>query len=104
MGDRMTDAAQNTINTLQEQQHARLQKLNALQRDAQRLAFESVVNGSFKARQDFRDVVEAADALSDEIAMTALALAEAHSRLQSRGRDVAEVLKELNFGGSDERR
>ena len=98
----MTDATQNVVNALQEQQHARLQKLDALQRDAQRSAFESVVNGSFKAQQDFRDVAEAVDQLSDEIAMVALALTEAHARLQSRGRDVAEVLKELKFSGGSE--
>jgi hypothetical protein len=56
-----------------------------------------VVNGSFKARQDFRDVVEAVDQLSDEIAMVALALSEAHLRLQSRGRDAGEVMRELKF-------
>ena len=98
----VSDATQNIVNALQEQQHVRLQKLDALQVTARRLAFESVVNGSWRAkRRDSRDVVEAADALSDEIAMTAMALAEAHARLQARGRDVAEVLKELNFGGSE---
>jgi hypothetical protein len=97
----VSDATQNIVNALQEQQHVRLQKLDALQVTARRLAFESVVNGSWRAKRDFRDVVEAADALSDEIAMTAMALAEAHARLQARGRDVAEVLKELNFGGSE---
>jgi hypothetical protein len=30
-----------------------------------------------------------------------MALAEAHAHLQARSRDVAEVLKELNFGGSE---
>jgi ethanolamine utilization cobalamin adenosyltransferase len=101
MGEMMTDATQNIVNALQEQQHERMNRLNALQRDAQRHAFEAVVNRSWKARQDFRDLVEAADQLSDEIALTGMALAEAHSRLQSRGRDVAEVLKELNFGESE---
>jgi ethanolamine utilization cobalamin adenosyltransferase len=97
----MSDAAQNIVNALQEQQHERMNRLNALQRDARRLAFEAVVNRSWKARQDFRDVVEAADQLSDEIAMTGMALAEAHSRLQQRGRDAGEVMRELNFGGSE---
>ena len=66
----------------------------------QRLAFEAVVNRSWKARQDFPDVVEAADQLSDEIAMTAMALAEAHSRLQQRSRDAGEVMRELKFTGA----
>jgi hypothetical protein len=97
----VTDATQNIVNALQEEQAARMRKLDALQVTARRLAFESVVNGSWRAKRDFRDVVEAADQLSDEIAMTAMALAEAHAQLQQRGRDVAEVLKELNFGGSE---
>jgi hypothetical protein len=96
----VTDATQNVVNALQEQQHARLQKLDALQRDVQRHAFEAVVNGSWKARQDFRDVADAADQLSDEIAMVALALAEAHARLQKQGRDAGEVMRELKFTGA----
>jgi hypothetical protein len=97
----MSDAQQNTINALQEQQAVRMRKLNALQVTARRLAFESVVNGSWRAKRDFRDVVEAVDQLSDEIAMTAMALAEAHARLQSRGRDAGEVMQELGFSGAN---
>jgi hypothetical protein len=93
----MSDVAQNIVNSLQQQRCAIMIKLHALQADAQRHAFGAVVNGSWKARQDFRAAVEAADALSDEIGMIDLALAEAYARLQSRGRDVAEVLKELKF-------
>jgi hypothetical protein len=40
------------------------------------------------------------DNLSDEIAMTAMALAEAYTRLQSRGRDAGEVMKELKLTAS----
>lgn len=99
----MSSAEQNVINSLMQQQQARMIKLEALQVTARRLAIEAVVNGSWRAKRDFQDVAEVIDRLSDEIAMTAMALMEAHARLQSRGRDVAEVLKELNFGGSDER-
>jgi hypothetical protein len=99
-GEQMSDAAQNVINSLQRQRLELMIKLDALQTDAKRHAYHAVVHGSWKARQDFRDAVEAADQLSDEIAMTAMALAEAHARLQTRGRDVAEVLKELKFSGT----
>jgi hypothetical protein len=59
-----------------------------------------VVNGSWKARQDFPEVMQAADQLSDEISLLELATAEAYERLQTRGRDAGEVMKEL-FGGAE---
>jgi hypothetical protein len=86
---------QNIINTLQRQRLELMIKLDALQTAAKRHAFGAVVNGSWKARQDFRAAVEAADQLSDEIGMIDLALAEAYLRLQQPGRDCAQVMKEL---------
>jgi hypothetical protein len=99
-GEVMSDAQQNFIDNLRMRRHELEIRLNALQADAKRYAFESVVNGSWKARQDFRDVMQAADQLSDEIGMIDLATTEAYERLQSRGRDVSTVLKEL-FGGAE---
>jgi hypothetical protein len=93
---------QNVIDMLMEGQQARMTRLNALQRDAQRLAFESVVEGSWKAQGGFRDVSEAIDRLSDEIALTALALVEARPRLEQRGRDCHVVMAELMGGKSDD--
>jgi hypothetical protein len=46
-------------------------KLSALQAEAQRHAFAAVVNGSWRARQDFRDVMHAVDRLSDEAELLA---------------------------------
>jgi hypothetical protein len=68
-------AEQNIINTLQSRRQELVFRFNVLQAQAQRYAFESVVNGSWKARQDFRDVAHAADQLSDEIGMIDLAMA-----------------------------
>ena len=53
------------------------------------------------ARQRFREVEQAADRLSDEISLLDLATAEACARLQSGGRDVREVMRELGFTGAD---
>jgi hypothetical protein len=97
----MSEATQNIINSLQQQRCAIMIKLHALQADAQRHAYHAVVNGSWKARQDFRATVEAADQLSDEIGMIDLALAEAYARLQSRGRDASDVMKELGLAGAN---
>jgi hypothetical protein len=97
----VSETAQNTINSLHRQRLELVIKLNALQTAAKRHAFGAVVNGSWKARQDFRAAVEAADALSDEIGMIDLALAEAYARLQSRGRDASDVMKELGLSGAN---
>jgi hypothetical protein len=96
----MSEATQNVINSLEQQRCAIVIKLYALQADAQRHAFGAVVNGSWKARQDFRASAEAADALADEIGMIDMALAEAYARLQSRGRDAGDIMKELGFGAN----
>jgi hypothetical protein len=96
----MSDAAQNIINSLHRQRLELVIKLNALQASARRHAFEAVVDGSWKARQDFRAVAEAADRFSDEIGMIDLALTEAYARLQSRGRDAGDVMQELGFGAN----
>src|SRR4029077_6448108 len=96
----MSDTTQNIVNTLQQQRGAIMTTLHALQAGAQLHAFGAVVNGSWKARQDFRAAVEAADALSDEIGMIDLALAEAFARLQSRGRDCDQVMRELKLTGA----
>jgi hypothetical protein len=97
----LSEAAQNIINSLQRQRLELMIKLDALQTDAKRFAYHAVVNGSWKARQDFRATVEAADQLSDEISMIDLALAEAYARLQSRGRDANDIMKELGLTGAN---
>jgi hypothetical protein len=96
----VSEAAQNTINSLHRQRLELVIKLNALQASARRHAFEAVVDGSWKARQDFRAVAEAADQFSDEIGMIDLALAEVYARLQSRGRDCDQVMRELKLTGA----
>jgi hypothetical protein len=97
----MSDAAMNVINSLQRQRHELMTKLDSLQTAAKRFAYHAVVNGSWKARQDFRAAVEAADKLSDEATMLDLVIAHALARLQERGRDVADVLRELKFDGAN---
>jgi hypothetical protein len=91
----MTEANQNIVNTLQERRHKMMLRVFELQAIAQRCAFEAVVNDSWKARQDFRDVEHEADRLSDEIGMLDLALGEAFARLQTQGRDWQIVMQEL---------
>ena len=71
----MSEAAQNVINSLQRQRLELMIKLDALQTDAKRHAYHAVVHGSWKARQDFRDAVDAGLMLGDEIVMIDLALA-----------------------------
>jgi hypothetical protein len=87
----LSEAAQNVINSLHRRRLELVIKLNALQASARRHAFEAVVDGSWKARQDFRAVAEAADHFSDEPGMIDLALTEAYVRLQSRGRDAGDI-------------
>ena len=56
-----------------------------------------VVNDSWKAKQAFRDAVQQADQLASEVDMLNLALQEAFGRLQQRGRDAGDVMRELKF-------
>jgi hypothetical protein len=93
-------AAQNVIDNLQSRRHELMLRLNELQAGAQRAAFEAVVHDSWTARQRFRDIEHEADRLSEEIGMLDLAIAEAYARLQTRGRDAGEVMRELKFTGA----
>jgi hypothetical protein len=95
----MSDTAQTIINNLQERRHKLMLRVMQLGALAKRCAFEAVVHDSWKAKQEFRDAEQEADRLSNEVTMLDLALAEAHERLQSRGRDVDAVLQEL-FGSN----
>jgi hypothetical protein len=100
LGKPMSDAAQHVIDTLQERRHDLMARIEQLQTIAKRAAFEACVHDSWKAKQAFRDAVQEADRLADEIEMLNLALQEAYTRLQSRGRDAGDVMKELGLTGA----
>jgi hypothetical protein len=93
--------AQNVVNTLQQQRHELLLKLNALQAAAQRHAFAAVVENSWKARQDFRTLSRLRIGLA--MRFRNLAPQEAYMRLQSRGREAGVVMQELGLGANKQR-
>jgi hypothetical protein len=97
----LSNTAQNIVDSLQVRLHGLEIRLHALQADAKRYAFEACVKDSWRARQNFRDTVEAADKLSDEATMVSMALQEAYTRLQARGRDAGDIMKELGLSGAN---
>jgi hypothetical protein len=101
MGDRMSDAHQNIIDTLLERRHDLMLRIEQLQYVAKRAAFEACTRDSWKGKQEFRDAVQEVDRLTSEIEMLDMALAEAYARLQSRGRDATAVMQELGLSGAN---
>jgi hypothetical protein len=96
----LTDAHQNIIDSLQVQRHSLMMRVMQLEAIAKRCAFEAVVNDSWKAKQAFRDAEQETDRLTSEIEMLNLALQEAFARLQARGRDAGDIMKELGLTGA----
>jgi predicted RNase H-like nuclease (RuvC/YqgF family) len=95
----LSEAAQNVINSLQERRAKLMMRVMQLEAIAKRCAFEVVVNDSWKAKQQFRDAEQETDRLTSEIEMLNLALQEAYTRLQQRGRDANDIMKELGLTG-----